>query len=125
MEDKIKKAEGEASKARAQPKDKPEPTATPAPSPKIQPETAVKIATGVAAAGAADSVLAKIKRHEGLERNKNGDVIAYHDPKYDKNGQILEDHYSIGYGHQITKKEIKYEQYQYFEVHPEDKPSSW
>jgi GH24 family phage-related lysozyme (muramidase) len=79
----------------------PAPTATPTP-PLPSLSTAAKVATGAAAGGVAvGSIVARIKSKEGFQGK------AYHDPKKDSNGKIIEDRYSVGYGHQITPQEVK------------------
>jgi GH24 family phage-related lysozyme (muramidase) len=60
-----------------------------------------KVAAGVAIAGVSAGALAKIKGREGFRSS------AYFDPKRDESGKVLEKHYSIGYGHQITQEEIE------------------
>jgi GH24 family phage-related lysozyme (muramidase) len=91
----------------------PAPTATPS-SPVTSPKppivkpavteaakSAAKVVGGVTAAVGATEVIARIKKKEGFEAK------AYHDPKRDKDGKIIEDRYSVGYGHQITPDEVK------------------
>ena len=83
-------------------KETPKPTAEPVPkTPPATGSTAVKVAGGVAAAELATTALAKIKKNEAFSEQ------AYHDPKKDSNGKIVQDAYSVGYGHQITQQEIK------------------
>lgn len=60
-----------------------------------------KSAAGAATIGASVDALAKIKGSEGFRTR------AYPDPKRDSSGKPIEEHYSVGYGHQITKEEIK------------------
>jgi GH24 family phage-related lysozyme (muramidase) len=62
--------------------------------------TAVKAGVGVAVVAGTSSVIAKIKGHEGYQEK------AYYDPKRDENGKVLEERYSVGYGHQITPAEV-------------------
>jgi GH24 family phage-related lysozyme (muramidase) len=63
--------------------------------------TAVKVAGAGVAVAASGAALAKIRGHEGYVQH------AYYDPKRDASGKVLEEHYSVGYGHQITSDEIK------------------
>jgi GH24 family phage-related lysozyme (muramidase) len=63
--------------------------------------TAIKVAAGASVAAATGTALAKIKGHEGYAEK------AYYDPKRDAKGNVLEEHYSIGYGHQISNEEVK------------------
>jgi GH24 family phage-related lysozyme (muramidase) len=58
------------------------------------------VAVGAAAVVVSTGALAKIKSHEGFRSS------AYYDPRKDASGKVLEEHYSVGYGHQITKEEI-------------------
>ena len=76
------------------------PTAAPAPATEAA-KTAAKVGAGVTAVVGATEVVARIKKKEGFQAK------AYHDPKRDKDGRIVEDRYSVGYGHQITPQEVK------------------
>ncbi len=80
------------------------------PTPKITPPAVsgtpvvpqiAKSAVAAATLGVSAEALSKIKGSEGFRSS------AYYDPKRDANGKVLEEHYSVGYGHQITKEEIK------------------
>jgi GH24 family phage-related lysozyme (muramidase) len=89
-----------APKAESKPVEAPKQTATKQTTVTTNMPTAAKVAAVAVGVAGATSVIAKIKKNEDYAEK------AYHDPKKDKDGKILEDRYSVGYGHQITPKEV-------------------
>lgn len=89
------------------PKPTVEPVPTTPPTPVVKPAipvsagTAGKAAVAIAGAVAGGSALAKIKGHESFVPK------AYPDPEKNPDGSTKKMYYSVGYGHQITDKEVK------------------
>ena len=78
----------------------PKPTPTAKPTLEAAKETA-KIVAPAAVAVATGSALAKIKEHEKFSAK------AYPDPEKNPDGSIKRKLFSVGYGHQITEKEVQ------------------